>query len=144
MTLEKFETELRDTSEFYRWQSEEWKKEEEAKLARVERLRLDMVESRGRAAEATRRNLARNKLAAAEMRARGEEVLRIREKEAQHEVAQKQRLAEAVREVRDSRPAVSKRRVRSATPGSVKPCVQTWSAWRARRRRTRLSRSAWI
>ena len=34
VTLEKFETELRDTSEFYRWQSEEWKKEEEAKLAR--------------------------------------------------------------------------------------------------------------
>ena len=29
--LQAYESELRDTSEFYRWQSEEWKKEEEAK-----------------------------------------------------------------------------------------------------------------
>ena len=61
----------------------------------MERLRLDMVESRGRGRGDAAQPGA-HQLAAAEMRARGEEVLRIREEEAQHEVAP-QRLAEAVR-----------------------------------------------
>ena len=104
VTLEKFETELRDTFEFYRWQSEEWKKEEEAKLVRVERLRLTWWRAAG--ARPRRRGATWRATSLRQQRC-GRVARRCCgcARRAQHEVAQKQRLAEAVREVRDSRPA---------------------------------------
>jgi hypothetical protein len=112
--LQKFESELRDTSEFYRWQTEERQKEEAQKLARVERLRLEMAASHQAARDAIARNLRKNKLNAEEMRVDGELVLKQMEKDQVKLRKTKRKLAREIAKVRDSAPAVSKRKVHVA------------------------------
>jgi hypothetical protein len=91
--LKKYESELRDTSKFYMWQEEERRKEEAAKLARVERLRHEMHASHQAARDAIAANLKRNQVNAANMRVDGEIVLVKREKE---QIALKQEIAERI------------------------------------------------
>ena len=67
--MEKYETELRDSTEYYRWKAEGEKIDEEKKLERVEMLRLEMEASHKRAHESKERNLAKKKLITKAMKA---------------------------------------------------------------------------
>ena len=109
--LKKYESELRDTSEFYRWQTEERIKEEAQKLARVERLRLEMAASHIAAAAASANLLRRNKLNAEEMRVDGELVLKKMEKDQLKLKKTKRKLAREIAKVRDSAPQKATKKI---------------------------------
>jgi hypothetical protein len=112
--LKKYESELRDTSEFFRWQTEERIKEDAKKLARVEQLRLDMKQSHQNARDAIARNLRKNKINAAEMKVDAEIVLHNMEKNIIADTKKKQRLAKEIAKVRDSAPGRSKKKIHAA------------------------------
>ncbi len=112
--LKKYESELRDTSKFYMWQEEERRKEEAAKLARVERLRHEMHASHQAARDAIAANLKRNKINAANMRVDGEIVLVKREKEQIALTKTKRRLAREIAKVRDTAPQRAVKKVFAA------------------------------
>ena len=112
--LKKYESELRDTSKFYMWQEEERRKEEAAKLARVERLRHEMHASHQAARDAIAANLKRNQVNAANMRVDGEIVLVKREKEQIALTKTKRRLAREIAKVRDSAPQRAVKKVFAA------------------------------
>jgi hypothetical protein len=109
--LKKYESELRDTSSFYKWQTEERIKEEAEKLARVEQLRLDMKQSHQNARDAIARNLRKNKINAAEMKVDGKIVLHQMEKDQEALTKKKRKLAKEIAKVRDSAPYISKRKI---------------------------------
>ena len=112
--LKKYESELRDTSEFFMWQEEERRKEDAAKLARVERLRQEMHASHQAARDAIAANLKRNKINAANMRVDGKIVLVQREKEKLALTKTKRKLAKEIAKVRDSAPQKAVRKIHTA------------------------------
>ena len=91
--LKKYETELRDSTDYYRWKAEGEKIEEEKKLERVEMLRLEMEASHKRAAESKSRNLAKKKLITKNMKAELHHALKQNEKEAKQIVQRNRRMA---------------------------------------------------
>ena len=57
--LQKYETELRDSTDYFRWRAEGEKIDEAKKLKRVEQVRLEVEASHVRAAECIAQNLAK-------------------------------------------------------------------------------------
>jgi hypothetical protein len=112
--LQKYETELRDSTEFYRWRQEGEMQDELEKLERVEKLRLEMEASHVRAAESIARNLAKNKLTAATMKVDLAKALKKNELEAEAIVKRNQEMALEIRKVRNVRPQIEKKKIHDA------------------------------
>ncbi len=110
--LEKYETELRDSTEYYRWKAEGEKIDEEKKLERVEMLRLEMEASHKRAHESKERNLAKKKLITKAMKAELHHALKKNEKEAEEIVKRNRRMAKEIAKVRDTKPQIAVRKIK--------------------------------
>ena len=97
--LRAYESELRDSTEFYRWQKEMREVDEKAKFDAVEARRLAMIEGHIRTVEAVEKNLQERKKAAKEMRERGVREAKELEEEHAEEIRQNRKKVEAVHEV---------------------------------------------
>merc|ERR1711871_1615414 len=112
--LQKYETELRDSTDYYRRKAEGEKIEEEKKLERVEMLRLEMEASHKRAAESKSRNLAKKKIITKTMKAELHHALKQNEKEAKQIVQRNRRLAKEIAKARDSKPQLAVKKIKEA------------------------------
>jgi hypothetical protein len=112
--LQKYETELRDSTDYFRWRAEGEKIDEAKKLKRVEQVRLEVEASHVRAAECIAQNLAKKKQTAARMKVELDKALKKNEKEAEAIVLRNRRMAAEIRKVRDANPQIAVKKVYAA------------------------------
>ncbi|KAF0695737.1 Aste57867_13473 [Aphanomyces stellatus] len=110
--IQAYESDLRDASEFYRWQSGMMKKDDEDHRAQVEKRRLEMVQAQQEAIEASLRAKAENRVVAIQMKGvskENEEKRRLEEVEINQ---QNREMASEIKQVREVAPREAEERVK--------------------------------
>ncbi len=99
--LQAYEEDLRDSTEYYEWLSEQRRQQEEDRLARVEQRRLESEESQIQARKANLRKVEENRRVAAAMRENGKVHAEALEKQHIEFVAGKRRMVARVQSTKD-------------------------------------------
>merc|ERR1719506_2969641 len=107
--IKAYESDLRDANEYYRWQTEMRERDDAAKLAQVERRRLEMVQSAQDAIEASFRNKQENKELANKIK--DEAVAMNNQREAKEELTMmnNRQLATEVKHIREVAPRLAEK-----------------------------------
>eukprot|EP00742_Colponemidia_sp_Colp-10_P003273 GILJ01003483.1.p1 GENE.GILJ01003483.1~~GILJ01003483.1.p1 ORF type:complete len:810 (+),score=205.76 GILJ01003483.1:57-2432(+) len=100
--IKAYEEELRDTTEYERWQNDMRRADEEAKRELIEKRKLEMEMARQEAIEAFQQKIKENQLIATHMREMTKEQLEQAELEKIQEVQEKQKLVEMIVEQRQN------------------------------------------
>lgn len=109
--IKEYESALRDSTEFYRWQTDMKGQDEARRRAQVEQRRLEMVASQKEAVEAAERRRFENKMLADAMKVESEALREAAEAEAASHLASLQALVSEVQEVRNTAPREAEARV---------------------------------
>jgi hypothetical protein len=113
-TIKAYESELRDSTEFYRWQTEMRRRDEKVKFDKVEEVRVDMAATRRRAIKATTDKRDANAREARKMKKQGVIDEGHREEEAKDLINFNKRLVKDVIAVRETAPQIAKDKVKVA------------------------------
>jgi hypothetical protein len=109
--IKAYESDLRDANEYYRWQTEMRERDDAAKLAQVERRRLEMVQSAQDAIEASFRNKQENKQLANKIKDEATAMNNQREAEEELTMMNYRQLASEVKHIREVAPRLAEKRV---------------------------------
>ncbi|EQC37839.1 hypothetical protein SDRG_04862 [Saprolegnia diclina VS20] len=110
--LQAYESDLRDASEFYRWQSDMIKKDDEDHRRQVEMRRLEMAQAQHEAIEASLRAKAENREVAIQMKLVARENDEKRRQEENELNQQYQQIATDIKQTREVAPREAEERVR--------------------------------
>ncbi|KDO26424.1 hypothetical protein SPRG_08227 [Saprolegnia parasitica CBS 223.65] len=110
--LQAYESDLRDASEFYRWQSDMIKKDDEDHRRQVEMRRLEMAQAQHEAIEASLRAKAENREVAIQMKLVARENDEKRRQEELELNQQYQQIATDIKQTREVAPREAEERVR--------------------------------
>lgn len=112
--IKAYEEDLRDANEFYRWQTEMKGKDVAMRKTEVERRRLEMVQSAKDAIEAQRRQKRENKEVADKIKEEAVAMGNQRDAEEELVLLMNQQLVEEVREIRETAPALARKKLKKA------------------------------
>ncbi|CAK4100082.1 unnamed protein product [Aphanomyces euteiches] len=110
--IQAYESDLRDASEFYRWQSEMVKRDQENRRQEVERRRLEMVQAQHEAIEASLRAKAENRQVAIQMKLVSKENDEKRRLEEQQIDMANRMVATEIKQVRQVAPREAEERIK--------------------------------
>ncbi|OQR95489.1 hypothetical protein THRCLA_07818 [Thraustotheca clavata] len=110
--IQAYESDLRDASEFYRWQSDMIKKDDEDQRRQVEIRRLEMAQAQHEAIEASLRAKAENREVAIQMKVLARENEEKRKQEESELSQAYQQIASDIKQNRDIAPREAEERIR--------------------------------